>query len=324
MDERIIKYCQGELDEDSEMKLLEEAYHDPALKSRIVEYQHLHTLLGLQKESIDFAKGEIHYKLFESRIKRKMYKRLFLKWGRYAAVLLVAMLSSWFLSYWFYQSGNLDLIANQQELNVPAGQRAEVTLPDGTKVWLNANSSLIYPSFFTKERRVYLKGEGFFSVTPNKAVPFIVSTQSLDIRVLGTKFNVYNFSDEGKTKVALLEGAVRVYLPTDKSTGVDLSSGQLLIQDGNNFTLGELDEDELLWKEGIYVFKKQKLGEIIKKLELYFDVNIIVNDLEILDYEYVGKFRQSDGIMTILQIISKIHHFKIEKDSDLNRITLSK
>ena len=85
-----------------------------------------------------------------------------------------------------------------------------------------------------------------------------------------------------------------------------------------------MDPDELLWREGIYTFKRQKLGRIIEKLELYYDVKIVVKDPEILDYEYVGKFRQRDGVMEILHLIQRIHNFKIKKNDELNQIILSK
>jgi len=84
------------------------------------------------------------------------------------------------------------------------------------------------------------------------------------------------------------------------------------------------DKDKLLWKDGIYSFKKERMSAIIKKLELYYDVEIIVKDTAIYNYEYTGKFRQRDGVAEILRIIQKIHQFKIYQNEELNRITLSK
>ncbi|MDD4513979.1 FecR domain-containing protein [Massilibacteroides sp.] len=324
MDERIIKYCQGKLNKDEEAELLKEAYSDSSLKSRIIEYQHLHSLIGLQNAAANRRAGEDKYMEFRQRMDRWKIRRLALKWGRYAAVLVLAVLSSWFLSYNFYQSKSPEFVAAQQELNVPAGQRAELTLPDGTKVWLNARSRLTYPSVFTGERKVFLSGEGFFSVTKNAKMPFIVSTQTIDVKALGTEFNVCSYPEMERTEVYLQEGSVKTYFPEFESKGLVLSPGQFLVQAGNTFNLRKMDVETLLWKDGIYVFKKQKLANIIEKLELYFDVDIVVKDPEILDYEYVGKFRQRDGILTILQVIQKIHKFKIEKNDELNRIVLSK
>lgn len=216
------------------------------------------------------------------------------------------------------------MIALNQELYVPAGQRAELTLPDGSKVWLNAGSRLSYPSTFTNERRVSLSGEGYFVVAPNKEVPFIVSTSTIDVRALGTEFNVSSYPSSRNIEVYLQKGSVKTYFPGAETNGLIMLPGQCLVQNGKKLELKEMDPDILLWREGLYTFKKQKLGKIIEKLELYYDVRINVKDPEILDYEYVGKFRQRDGILTILQVIQKIHKFKIEKDEELNQITLSK
>lgn len=324
MDERIIKYCQAELSKEEENVFLNEVYSNSLLKSRVMEFQHLHSLLGLQAAVADKQLGEASYVQFEQRMERWKFRRLFLKWGRYAAVFLLVTLSSWMLSHLYYQSRKTEIIALSQVLNVPAGQRAELTLPDGTKVWLNANSKLIYPSFFTKERRVTLIGEGFFNVAKNDEIPFVVTTQAVDIKAIGTQFNVYSYPESGYTEVFLQEGSLKTYFPESESEGVVLFPGQALIQEGETLFLEEKEVDELLWKEGLYVFKKQKLSSIIEKLELYFDVKIIVHDAEILNYEYIGKFRQRDGIMTILQVIQKIHKFKIDKNDELNRIVLYK
>jgi len=324
VDGRIIKYCQRTLSPEEEAELLREAYRDPELKSQIIEYQQVYSLVGLSTSFMNKPLGEAKYKLFEQQMNRKKRRQAVFKWGQYAAVLAFAILSSWILSFFYYQSDQSGTLAMSQELNVPAGQRAELTLPDGTRVWLNASSRLVYPSVFTGERKVFLEGEGFFSVAKNAEMPFIVSTKTIAIQALGTKFNVNSYQKTGSVEVYLQEGSVKTYFPKSESTSLVLSPGQLLVQQGSSFELKKMDEEELLWKEGIYVFKKQKLENIIKKLELYFDVNILVRDPEILNYEYVGKFRQRDGILTILRVIQRIHKFKIEKNDELNEIVLSK
>lgn len=126
------------------------------------------------------------------------------------------------------------------------------------------------------------------------------------------------------TGVYLQQGSVKAYFPSLESEGVVLSPEQYLVQKGKRLELSTKDPDELLWRQGIYTFKRQKLGSIIKKLELYYDVKIIVKDPEILNYEYVGKFRQRDGVLEILRLIQRIHKFNIKKDDELNQIVLSK
>lgn len=327
MDEKIIRYCQGNLSEPEEEQLLKAAAQDPALKARIIGYQHLHTMLELVPEKADLQEGRQKYIRFKEILNSRRRKAVLLSFARYAAILVIAFVSAWMLAAYYFSgngAGQRDLIAFRQELNVPAGQRAELLLPDGTKVWLNAGSRLSYPSFFGKERKVFLSGEGFFEVAKNEKVPFIVSTHTLDIRALGTRFNVFSYPGSDYTGVYLQQGKVKAYFPSAEAEGMVLSPEQYLVQKGDSLQLSTMDPDELLWREGIYTFKKQKLGSIIQKLELYYDVKIIVENPEISDYEYVGKFRQKDGVMEILRLIQRIHKFHIRKDENLNRIILSK
>ncbi|MCL3854467.1 FecR domain-containing protein [Parabacteroides sp. GYB001] len=327
MDERIIKYCQGVLPKQEQDQLLKEAYNDPKLKSQIIDYQHLHSLLELVPEKADMQQGSERYGNFKRLVNSRKRKVWLISFSRYAAIIVIVFVSAWMLASYCF-SGDItnrqELIAFQQELVVPAGQRAELTLPDGTKVWLNAGSKLSYPSFFEKERKVFLSGEGFFDVSKNKKVPFIVSTRTMDVKALGTQFNVFCYPESNYTGVYLQEGSVKAYFPSSEAEGVILSPEQYLVQKGKQLVLSTMDPDELLWREGIYTFKRQKLGRIIEKLELYYDVKIVVKDPEILDYEYVGKFRQRDGVMEILHLIQRIHNFKIKKNDELNQIILSK
>lgn len=327
MDERIIKYFQGILSEQEQDLLLKEAYNDPELKSQLIEYQNLYSLLELVPEKADLQEGYEKYGNFKKLLNYQKRKVWLISFSRYAAILMIAFVSAWMLASYYFGgniTGQQELIAFQQELVVPPGQRAELTLPDGTKVWLNAGSKLSYPSFFEKERKVFLSGEGFFNVAKNENVPFVVSTRTIDVKALGTKFNVFSYPESDYTGVYLQEGKVKAYFPSSETDGVVLSPDQYLIQKGKRLELATMDPDELLWREGIYTFKKQKLGNIIKKLELYYDVKILVKDPEILDYEYVGKFRQRDGVMEILHLIQRIHNFKIKKNDELNQIVLSK
>lgn len=150
MDERILKYCDGQLSKQDQECLLKEAQNDPKLKKLIIEYQRLHSLLGLVPEKIDALEGSKGYADFKSRVASRKRRALLVSFGRYAAVLVLSFISAWILSsFYFSKEGFLskELIASRQELVVPPGQRAELTLPDGTKVWLNAGSRLSYPSF---------------------------------------------------------------------------------------------------------------------------------------------------------------------------------
>jgi ferric-dicitrate binding protein FerR (iron transport regulator) len=172
---------------------------------------------------------------------------------------------------------------------------------------------------------VEIIGEAFFDVKEDAKRPFIVSTQYIDMQVLGTQFNVYSYPETGYIQTDLVEGSLMVYGKQTPQASVTLKSNeQVTVKDGKMF-VGEIDNpDYFLWKEGIYTFENERLLDIIEKLQLYYDVKIIVKDPEIFNVPYTGKFRQRDGIDEILRIIQKIQRFNIQKDIEGNIITLTK
>lgn len=210
-----------------------------------------------------------------------------------------------------------------QTIQVPAGQRAELTLSDGTKVWLNAKTTLIFPNNFTsKSREVILNGEGYFDVAKYAAKPFIVKTDQHEIKALGTEFNVIAYTGSPLFETALLKGAVNVYsVNTDKAitlepnTRVLLKNGILekgLIEHTNYF----------LWREGLMCFYDETVDNMINKLQLYFDVKIEVKNKELLSNRYSGKFRTKDGVLHVLKVLQLNNKFTFKKDDDLNIITI--
>lgn len=319
MDHRIIKYYAGELSKEERKALLQEAFSNQELKKEMMACQHLQSLAGLHPQEKDEFIGKNSLKSFMETRKAEKRKRLFLYFARYAAIIMVCIASTWWITYSSVHTDTKQIAS--QELSVPAGQRAHIVLPDGSKAWVNAGSTLSYPSVFDKERRVRLTGEAFFEVAKG-ALPFIVSTGKVDVKALGTQFNVFNYPTE-RLAVALLEGSVRVYHPDQEQQGVLLCPGQQLTEEADGrFHVGDITQDPIIWKDGLYAFNGEKLKDILKKLELYYDVRIIVKNTSILEYEYTGKFRQRDGVMEVLRIIQKIHPFNIRQNEETNEITL--
>jgi transmembrane sensor len=318
MDERIIKYYANELDKAERKALLEEAFADKELKQQMMEYQNLQSLFSLHSQKKNMVRGEESLHNFMKVRTAEKGKKILWNILRYAAVILVCVFSTYWITC--LTAGGDDNSPITQELSVPPGQRAHIILPDGSKVWVNAGSVLSYPSVFGEERRVKLSGEAFFEVAKGD-IPFIVSTDKADIRALGTKFNVFSYS-KGVLSVALLEGAVKVYKSNQEQHGVILKPNQLLTEAGGRFYVEGITESPVIWKEGLYAFNKKPLADILKKLELYYDVEITVLNSEILGYECTGKFRQRDGIMEVLRIIQKVHPFKIKREEDSNKIIL--
>lgn len=323
MDERIIRYFGGELPEEERIALLRERETDEKIKEDFATIQNLQSITHLASFNTDHKKGREGYLRIEQKVRREKLWLTGKKIVGYAAVIAITFM----VARMFTQTpaGSSDMVVSSlQELYVPSGQRARITLPDGSIAWLNAGSSLLYPSVFEKDRKVRLEGEGFFEVAKNTEKPFIVETGDIEIKALGTQFNVSNYPKANLLSATLTQGSILVYQTGKESTGQILEPNQQLFVENGIFRLEKsIDLDDLLWKDGIYSFKKEKMGHIIKKLELYFDVEITVTNPQILEYKYTGKFRQRDGVMEILRIIQKIHHFKIESNESLNKITLS-
>jgi len=210
-----------------------------------------------------------------------------------------------------------------QTLYVPAGQRAELLLPDSTKVWINARSKLVYPVTFEKGiRQVELDGEAYFDVSHNKKCPFIVKTSKMDIQVLGTEFNVSAYSDFPEFEVSLLRGSVTLQDPL-LSKNYRMKEKEHIKLIGNKLIVTQIvNYDYFRWKEGLLCFNNESVETIIDKLRLYYDIKINVNNQKFLKSLYTGKFRTKDGIEQVLNVLQIEHKFTYTKNNDLNLITI--
>lgn len=194
-------------------------------------------------------------------------------------------------------------------LTTPRGGQYQVVLPDGTRVWLNAASSLKYPTAFTgNERRVELTGEAYFEVSKDPSKPFNVKTAGQTVTVLGTHFNINSYTDEGATKTTLLEGSVRVTSNTGQS--VKIKPGEQAVNNSNSININEnanIDE-AVAWKNGKFVFSNTDLQTIMRQLSRWYDV----------DVEYQGKTAQKHYMGRISRNVPVSQIFEILKTSGLN------
>ena len=252
----------------------------------------------------------------------KLFKKAAFELMKIAAVFIAFIVVSQLYSN--KQEDKVDNTTEYQTIFIPAGQRAELTLPDSTKVWLNAKTKLVYPVRFGEgERMVTLDGEAYFDVRRNEKQPFIVKTKTMDIKVLGTEFNIRAYSELNTSEIALLKGAVDIkasdgnspYHTLNVNENAVLNNGKLDISTINDF-------DHFMWKEGLLCFKCEPVELIIGKLELYFDIKIDVKKKELLKYKYTGKFRTTDGVEQVLKVLQLEHKFTYTRDNDLNLITI--
>ncbi len=201
-------------------------------------------------------------------------------------------------------------------IETPRGGEYQVILPDGTRVWLNAASSLRYPAVFTgNERRVELKGEAYFEVAHNAKMPFRVESNRQLVEVLGTHFNISGYADDKVIKTTLLEGSVIVSVGNDISRQ-KLKPGQQAVvgQSGASIRVRSVDvEESIAWKKGYFLFNDESIESIMRKVARWYDV----------DVQYIGKIpavgfngtvlksKNISGVLKILEL-TKAVHFKVK------------
>lgn len=288
------------------------AVKDGELCEEYKTYRNICAAFALRELAEDAKEGRMAYETFRKTRRKAFFMRIARSTVRYAAVLLLAAGATWGITTHFGYAISADAPCT---VSAPWGQRAEVTLGDGTRVWLNAGSTLCYAAGFgARQREVSISGEAFFDVARDERRPFVVSTGGVKIKVLGTKFNVSAYGPVAAT-VSLVAGSVEV--TADDSGG---GSVKMSPQDQVRYSGGELrlirgfDPDELLWREGIHAFRNTTLGEIAGQLEFYYHTRIVIRNPEAAAARYSGKFRQKDGVYEILRLLRQAQRFDIAKD----------
>lgn len=217
-----------------------------------------------------------------------------------------------------------DQTASANELNTietPNGGQYMVILPDQSKVWLNAGSSLKYPASFAaaKNRLVELTGEAYFEVAKEKAHPFIVKTNKQAVEVLGTHFNINAYANEPSTLTTLLEGSVRV---SNAANYKIIKPGEQSALTTAGLKISPADTEEVMaWKNGYFRFNDERIESVMRKIARWYDVEVEFEG-EISGEEYNGKISRFKSIAQVLDMLSSTNtvHFKI----DGRRITVIK
>lgn len=196
-------------------------------------------------------------------------------------------------------------------ISTPRGGQYQVILPDGTKVWLNAASSLKFPTVFAgNQRNVELTGEAYFEVKKNTASPFVVKVNSMQVRVLGTHFNIMAYNDEPAIKTTLLQGAVK--LNVDGQSNLLKPGQQGVVKEGAIRVIDADTDQAIAWKNGFFEFKRASIQDIMKQLSRWYDTEVVYEG-KIPDDEFVGKIERNVKLSQVLHILELNNvHFKIE------------
>lgn len=237
-------------------------------------------------------------------------RKIWIEFAKIGVAVIVILLSGlWYLHVTEKEESGI------QTISVPAGQHINITLPDGSNVWLNAGTTIQYPiSFGKKERLVKLDGEAYFDVAKNEDCPFIVETPKSKLEVLGTTFNVISYSNSNNYEVALIEGSVKVNIGNETLT---LAPQHKINIEDDKIKVTLIDDYNLYrWKEGLICFNKESFDEIIQKLGKSYDVKLIIQNTKIKNILYTGKFRLTDGIDYALRVLQKDIKFKYDRDDE--------
>ncbi|RQO74455.1 iron dicitrate transport regulator FecR [Pedobacter sp. KBW06] len=198
--------------------------------------------------------------------------------------------------------------------STPRGGTYQVILSDGTRVWLNADSKLLFPSKFVGNNRIVtLIGEGYFEVTHNKAKPFKVRTARQELEVLGTEFNVNAYADEMSTKTTLITGSVKV------NNNIFLQPGEQAMSDRGVLSVSRADVEEVVaWKNGFFVFKDSNLMAVMRQLSRWYDLDVHFEG-PVPNETFNGKVYRNMNLNDVLEVLS---FSKVKFDITGRRMTI--
>jgi len=276
----------------------------------------------LQNISLQLLKQDNNHVPAESYIQEttteseQISKRHFISnWLKIAATVIITLSVSWFA---FQLKTSEEPVSAMHNISVPAGQSVNLTLADGTNIWLNARTTLKYPSVFTGgKREVILDGEGYFDVAYNSDKPFTVQTGEYEIVALGTQFNVEAYSKEKEFMGSLFTGSIKITSKTDTMQTIVLQPNMLAqLHEGRLIADTITDFNHYRWREGLICFKDMPFIDLMSKFEKCYGVKIIVQNANIKKYTPTGKFRHSDGIDYALRVLQRDFKFRFERDDE--------
>ncbi len=259
--------------------------------------------------------GNRSWKRVSDHLKRKKVS-LFMSMARYAAVIVAAFLTG-NLIHGQWNSGTE--VAQFAEVYVPPGQMSEISLYDGTHVWLNSGTTIRYAKAFgEKSRNVILDGEAFFKVKHNK-LPFRVKLKSSEIEVTGTSFNVVSYKEGDDSQITLVEGSVRVNTLSGKEITKINPSQQVTIPDNlQGVKIRTVNTSFFYsWTEGKIVFMEERLSDVARSLERWYNVEIRFEGLGAGDLRFSGTILKSKPIDQIIKAFQLLLPVKIDYQQNL-------
>lgn len=243
------------------------------------------------------------------------------KWYRTWSVAAVAIVLLGLITVTAYWQGSRQIQSNFSDIVVeaPLGSKTKLTLPDGSTVWLNAGSKMIYSQGFgVSDRRLAFQGEGYFEVEKNDEMPFLVQTHYVNVTVVGTKFNFRNYPEDEEAVVELLEGKVALENQLKEEAVRYLSPNEKMVL---HKATGEMDitsakvKEATLWTENILLFDEDLLPDIVRELERSYHVQIEIENEDLKQTRFYGQFNQLEqNIYDVLDMLSETGKLKYHEE----------
>lgn len=315
--EVIYRYFRGQL-ADNEYELLTEALRNKANREYFEiaksEWENHPELDELGFRNIN--RLTYHLNNSNSTFRDPKVQSIWVKVSRVAAILILGLVIGSAASYLLFIKSK----SEQLVFETRRGEKSLVKLPDGSEIWLNARSRLVYNTFSAHHRQVELKGEAFFKVAHNADAPFVVKTNECDVEVLGTSFNIMAYDEFGRKEITLLDGRVNVIM---KGANQVLAPGQALILKDLSYVVQDVNSLESAgWVDNKFNFKNIPLSELMKRLENWYDVDITLENKTGKDLSYSGTFKNEETIWQVLDAI-KVYTPIDYKKTNLRQIQIT-
>jgi ferric-dicitrate binding protein FerR (iron transport regulator) len=307
----IIRYLTGELSQEERILLLSRLEADEERRKYFRSLKDAYDLGRLEVDMKD-SRMKSQWNKFARMIRKTdsvgIWKSTGITLLRYAAVFMLGICASSIYPVADRFAGYVrreDERMAETKIETGVGDKSKILLPDGSTVWLNACSSILYGGDMTgdDERSVYLKGEAYFVVKTDMRRPFLVRTDGLTYRVTGTSFNVYAFEEEDVSSVALLDGGVSIVYDNRSHS---LCPGELFVYNKvtREFTVKKADVNLLSsWRRGEFVFDNMTFEELVNRLQRLYNVEFVFENEKIRKETFGGTLRDFDSLETIMNVI---------------------
>lgn len=274
--------------------------------------QYVRLLKSALKDEVDVREewqrlsSKIKEEKIESQTQTQKTKRFPLSLLKYAAAILLGFAISSVALLWTKEKP-ARIAVGTYKLHTDKGEKSYIELPDGSKVWLNTCTTLEYASDYgVTNRSIHLDGEAYFEVAKNKDIPFIVKTHDIDVKALGTSFNISAYSDDTKLVTTLYSGQVSVQ-PTLTKQELLLAPNQMAVYYKDRHQIEKIssgENDGLQWRDGILSFEMMQLEDIARMLERNYDIVFHYENQRIKKLNFSGTFHSSESINDILKVIT--------------------